>query len=137
MNKSPFRLVPRIRVGAIFFGKPLTENLIERYELVHLTEEEEKSVGWSVWGTSTGTLRIYLESKLVVSVGCYSACQYRNKNLIGLSIIDVAQIFRTTPNLKLAENYEINGEIETTFDIERFGLQFWVRNEVIIAVVCD
>lgn len=134
MSEGLFSFHPHKGVGRIEVGKPLFKALIHDYKLIRIPDEENENVGWSVLGTKTGTFRVYLENNLVTSIGCYSHCYFKGKNLIGLPLSEVLRLFEAGIDTKSIEEFQIGDDVQASFDLGD-DVQIWVKEQCVVSVI--
>ncbi len=78
---------------------------------------------------------IYSEDGKIVSVACYEDCWYKEKNLIGLAFQDVVQLLAPTNLPNEPDVIEIDEE-EVVYEIESADAQIWVRDGIVVTVIC-
>lgn len=135
MNLGLFEFIPHEGVGKIKFYQPLSDNMKREYLLTHKPDEELPCVGWEVWETAEGSFRVSLEDALVTSIGCYSICLFREKNIIGLTFEEVSELLDSYPDKDSIEVFDLTQGEETAVDYDDYDAQIWFKDNKASAAI--
>ncbi len=130
-----FVWIPFRKVGVFVFGEDIN-NLINKYNLLFLSDERNENVGWNVYTMPEDDIRIYTENDNIISIACYENCYYNNINMIGCSIEEICNMLKSKYNNDIDE-IEIDDKPEKVYDFDDYGVQVWERNGKIVTVICD
>ena len=127
---------PLRRVGPFLFGEAI-EPLVDKMGLIEIPEESEDATGWVCYTMPGQAIRIYSEDGKIVSIACYEDCWYGGINLVGAAFQDVVGLLGTVRLSDEPNVIEIDDEEQTVYEIESDEVQLWVRDEVVVTVICS
>ncbi|MCB2263519.1 MAG: hypothetical protein LGR52_11405 [Candidatus Thiosymbion ectosymbiont of Robbea hypermnestra] len=122
-------------VGPFPFGEAI-EPLINKLGLIEVPEENVDATGWITYRMPGQDIRIHSEDGKIISIACYEDCWYKGKNLIGLTLQDIVRLLGPTTLSDEPNVIEIDDDEEVVYEIESIDVQLWVRNGIVVTVIC-
>ncbi|GBC62887.1 hypothetical protein DENIS_3871 [Desulfonema ishimotonii] len=132
-EKIVFDWIPLERVGPFVFGD-LIEKYCDKFKLKQIPEEYNEKVGWQVWRKDS-RFSVFSERERIVAVSCSTSCNYRNIDLIGISVKDVISILDTIPDS--VEMIHLVEGPQKVYDFDDLELQLWAKNDVVETAICS
>lgn len=128
-----FNLSPLKSVGPFKFGSNIKK--YSNFSLIEINEEFDSEVNWKVYKVKNRDIRIYVEEGLIISIACYDQCIYKNKNLIGLDINELKQIFQLEPTE--CNQQQLESEVLQIYDFDSLALEVFVKNNIVVSITCS
>ena|GEM_PF-676115 len=122
-------------IGSFPLGGAI-EPLINKLGLIELPEESKDATGWIAYTMPGQDIRIYSEDDKIVSVACYEDCWYKGRNLIGSAFQDVVRLLGPATLSDEPNVVEIDDEEQVVYEIENANVQLWVRDGIVVTVIC-
>ncbi len=96
LNDLKFEWTPLKSVGPFKFNDSI--NNYSKYNLSEIKEEYIREVNWIVYSLNNFDFRLYIENRVIDSIGCYEECIYKNTNLIGVSFKELINLLGEKPD---------------------------------------
>lgn len=125
--------IPNTSLGNIAIDESLS-SVRSKYKL--LASEEDSITGWTSFFIPDHDIYIDVENGKVVSITSYNKFLYREKNCIGLNMLDLGEVLGTLPD-EIGEAIEFqDGEVKTPREYLNLGLQVWSTNNHVTSITC-
>lgn len=132
LNKQIFEIIPFKSVGPFKLN-----NNVSTYANYNLTfHKENDSTGWDAYNLDD-KISLYTDGELIVSIACRVACSLQGDLLVGEQFSQFLTV-RQSYNISHDKIYMPEDDnYQDVYDIDEFGLQLWVRNDIIVTVFCS
>ena len=133
-----YTLIPFKSVGPFRFGTKISDYL-ENSVYNYIQKKDPDETNWDCYEIESPKLDIYVENGLIQSIACYKKCILNGKNIIKIKIGDFISHVNEYPDLNQTDAIFIGNEEkpQVVYEFDKFGLQVWVKEGIIITVYCS
>lgn len=128
----PLEFIPFERVGEFVLNTQI-ELYTNKYDFEYAKSKNTEAEVYTLYDPD---IVIWTENNLIDSIGCYDVCNYKQKNIIGISLEEFVEFSNEKPLEFIDElDFEDDNVPQFVYEFDTLGLQIWVKSHKIVSVI--
>ncbi|WP_193368239.1 HEAT repeat domain-containing protein [Pelagibius marinus] len=134
-DREGWELIPNISLGPFVFGTEIDE-YVDRFAARFKEDPEAGPEEWQTFSLPHSDDYLSVEEGVLVCVTGYKGVIYKGVDLVGLTLAELEKLLGCPPDdIGPTVEYE-NGEVQTAYDFDDFGLGVWTADDKVVSVSC-